>query len=85
MFLLAIQGATLLLLCLPPAARHVIDAAFDRQGHGKQLVSAHVLSLLLSFLLGGGGGGESKIMCALLPLDLSFLSNLNLLMEVITS
>lgn len=81
MFLLAIQGATLLLLCLPPAARHVIDAAFDRQGHGKQLVSAHVLSLLLSFL----GGEKRKIMCALLPLDLSFLSNLNLLMEVITS
>lgn len=82
MFLSAIQGATLLLLCLPPAARHVIDAAFDRQGHGKQLVSAHVLSLLLSFLVFGGG---RKIMCALLPLDLSFLSNLNLLMEVITS
>lgn len=55
MFLLAIQGATLLLLCLPPAARHVIDAAFDRQGHGKQLVSACVLSLLLSL-----GGGEKE-------------------------
>lgn len=68
MFLLAIQGATLLLLCLPPAARHVIDAAFDRQGHGKQLVSAHVLSLLLSFLLGGGGGwGKQNHVCFTSP------------------
>ncbi|KAH9763935.1 ARM repeat superfamily protein [Citrus sinensis] len=40
----SIQGATLLLLCLPPAARHVIDAAFDRQGHGKQLAALHGLA-----------------------------------------
>lgn len=37
-----IQGATLLLSGSSPAARHVINAAFERQGptgHGKQLVS----------------------------------------------
>lgn len=40
--ILAVPGATLLLAGSSPAARHVIDAAFDRQGpqgHGKQLVS----------------------------------------------
>ena len=45
---LAIHGAELLLLSSPPAARHVIDAAFDRQGRGRQLVSTSdpvVLSL----------------------------------------
>ncbi|KAJ0046866.1 hypothetical protein Pint_04629 [Pistacia integerrima] len=36
----SIQGATSLLLSVPPAARHVIDAAFDKQGGSKQLVSA---------------------------------------------
>ena len=38
----------MLLLSSPPAARHVIDAAFDRQGRGRQLVSTSdpvVLSL----------------------------------------
>ncbi|RVW79349.1 hypothetical protein CK203_040851 [Vitis vinifera] len=34
----SIHGAELLLLSSPPAARHVIDAAFDRQGRGRQLV-----------------------------------------------
>lgn len=29
----------------PPTARHVVDAAFDRQQHGKQLVR-HLVSLL---------------------------------------
>ncbi|XP_034212363.1 uncharacterized protein LOC117624937 isoform X3 [Prunus dulcis] len=33
----SIQGAQFLLSSSPPAARHVIYAAFDRQGHGKQL------------------------------------------------
>lgn len=37
--ILAIQGAQFLLSSSPPAARHVIYAAFDRQGRGKQLVS----------------------------------------------
>lgn len=40
--MLAIKGATLLLSGSSAAARHVIDAAFDRQGpqgHGRQLVS----------------------------------------------
>ncbi|KAJ4726360.1 ARM repeat superfamily protein [Melia azedarach] len=40
----SIQGASLLLLSLPPAARHVIDAAFNRQGRGKQLAALHVLA-----------------------------------------
>ncbi|THF95055.1 hypothetical protein TEA_029656 [Camellia sinensis var. sinensis] len=43
MSLLAIQGATLLLSNSPPAARHVVDAAFDRHGHGKQLAALHAL------------------------------------------
>ncbi|KAK7313087.1 hypothetical protein VNO77_37479 [Canavalia gladiata] len=41
-----IQGATLLLSGSSPAARHVIDAAFDRQGqqgHGRQLAALHAL------------------------------------------
>jgi hypothetical protein len=42
--LVVIQGAVLLLSSSPPAARHVIDAAFDRQGHGKQLVSMQIPS-----------------------------------------
>jgi len=40
--IIATLGATLLLSGSSPAARHVIDAAFERQGpqgHGKQLVS----------------------------------------------
>ncbi|XP_073297150.1 uncharacterized protein [Primulina huaijiensis] len=37
------HGATLLLLTSPPAARHVVDAAFDRQHHGKQLAALHAL------------------------------------------
>ncbi|KAK1584700.1 hypothetical protein Q3G72_035400 [Acer saccharum] len=40
----SIQGATLLLLSVPPAARYVIDAAFDRQGRGKQLAALHALA-----------------------------------------
>lgn len=38
--LLVVRGAALLLSFSPPAARHVIHAAFDRQARGKQLVSA---------------------------------------------
>lgn len=34
----AFQGATLLLSTSPPAARHVVSAAFDQQRHSKQLV-----------------------------------------------
>jgi len=40
--IIATQGATYLLSGSSPAARHVINAAFERQGpqgHGKQLVS----------------------------------------------
>ena len=44
--LLANQGATLLLTISPPAARHVIDAAFDKHARGKQLVSASDHSIL---------------------------------------
>lgn len=45
------QGAALLLLSSPPAARHVIDAAFDRQAHGKQLAALHAF---------GNISGESR-------------------------
>lgn len=48
--LLAMQGAQLLLLSSPPAARHVIYAAFERQGRGKQLVSTLSLFLISLFL-----------------------------------
>ena len=50
--ILATQGATLLLSGSPPAASHVIDAAFGRQGpqgHGRQLVSAQPNYYTLSF------------------------------------
>ncbi|KAL5804601.1 hypothetical protein ACOSQ3_031401 [Xanthoceras sorbifolium] len=40
----SIRGATLLLASVPPAARHVIDATFDRQGRGKQLAALHALA-----------------------------------------
>lgn len=43
---LSIRGAKLLLSGSSPAARHVIDAAFDRQGperHGRQLAALHAL------------------------------------------
>ncbi|KAJ8765235.1 hypothetical protein K2173_011915 [Erythroxylum novogranatense] len=36
-------GATLLLSASPPAARHVVDAAFERQFHGRQLAALHSL------------------------------------------
>lgn len=36
----ASKGAALLLSGAQPAGRHVIYAAFDRQQHGKQLVSS---------------------------------------------
>jgi hypothetical protein len=53
--LLAIQGAALLLSSSPPAARHVIHSAFDRPGHGKQLVNmqflSHDLCICASFFL----------------------------------
>ncbi|KAE8692272.1 26S proteasome non-ATPase regulatory subunit 5-like isoform X2 [Hibiscus syriacus] len=38
----SIQGA-LLLLSFPPAARHIVHAAFDGQGGGKQLAALHAL------------------------------------------
>ncbi|KAK4387095.1 hypothetical protein Sango_2580100, partial [Sesamum angolense] len=40
---LAFQGATLVLSTSPPIARHVVNAAFDRQQHGKQLAALHSL------------------------------------------
>ncbi|KAB2615932.1 hypothetical protein D8674_022520 [Pyrus ussuriensis x Pyrus communis] len=39
----SIQGAQFLLSSSPPAARHVIYAAFDRHGRGKQLAALHAL------------------------------------------
>ncbi|KAK3035007.1 hypothetical protein RJ639_033385 [Escallonia herrerae] len=39
----SIQGATLLLLNAPPAARRVVHAAFNWQGRGKQLAALHAL------------------------------------------
>ncbi|RDY05817.1 hypothetical protein CR513_10289, partial [Mucuna pruriens] len=39
----SIQGAKLLLSGSSPAARHVIDAAFDGQGDGRQLAALHAL------------------------------------------
>ncbi|KAB1216575.1 26S proteasome non-ATPase regulatory subunit 5 [Morella rubra] len=38
------QGAALLFSSSLPVVRHVIDAAFDRQGHGKQLSALHALA-----------------------------------------
>ncbi|KAL1563737.1 hypothetical protein AAHA92_06166 [Salvia divinorum] len=38
------QGATIILSNTPPTARHVVDAAFDRQQHGKQLAALHSLA-----------------------------------------
>lgn len=35
----------MILSTTPPIARHVVDAAFDRQQHGKQLVSAPPVTL----------------------------------------
>ncbi|OMO53490.1 Armadillo-like helical [Corchorus olitorius] len=40
----SIQGAVLLLSSFPPAARHIIYAAFDLQGRGKQLAALHALA-----------------------------------------
>ncbi|CAI0439918.1 unnamed protein product, partial [Linum tenue] len=37
----SVPGATLILTLSPPPARHVIDAAFNRQVHGKQLAGLH--------------------------------------------
>ncbi|GLU18126.1 hypothetical protein SLE2022_344430 [Rubroshorea leprosula] len=39
----SIQGAELLLSGFLPVVRHVVHAAFDRQGHGKQLAALHAL------------------------------------------
>ncbi|KAK6132802.1 hypothetical protein DH2020_033445 [Rehmannia glutinosa] len=46
------QGATILLATTPPTSRHVVDAAFDRQQHGKQLAALHSL---------GNIAGETRI------------------------
>ncbi|XP_044493574.1 uncharacterized protein LOC123216940 isoform X2 [Mangifera indica] len=40
----SIQGAASLLLSVPSAVRHVIDAAFDKQGCSKQLAALHALA-----------------------------------------
>ncbi|KAK4576873.1 hypothetical protein RGQ29_027423 [Quercus rubra] len=53
----SIEGAVLLLSSSPPAARHVIDAAFDRQGHGKQLSALHALGNIA-----GDSRPENKIL-----------------------
>jgi|APAra0007618407_1042631.scaffolds.fasta_scaffold03771_5 hypothetical protein len=41
--ILATKGADLVLSTSPPAARHVVASAFDRNAHGKQLVSVFLL------------------------------------------
>lgn len=46
-YFLAMTGANLVLSTSPPAARHVVASAFDRNAHGKQLVS--VLLLLINW------------------------------------
>lgn len=43
---LSTQGAELLLSSTSPAARHVVYAAFDRQGRGRQLAALHALGNL---------------------------------------
>ncbi|WCJ32204.1 ARM repeat superfamily protein [Euphorbia peplus] len=48
---LSVAGANLVLLSSPPAARHVIEAAFDRHSRGKQLAALHSL---------GNISGESR-------------------------
>ncbi|XP_065862023.1 uncharacterized protein [Euphorbia lathyris] len=48
---LSAPGASLVLLSSPPAARHVIEAAFDRHSRGKQLAALHSL---------GNISGESR-------------------------
>ncbi|GMI63633.1 hypothetical protein like AT3G15180 [Hibiscus trionum] len=57
----SIQGAVLLLTSFPPAARHIVHAAFDRQGGGKQLAALHALGNIVgenrpedSIILNGG-------------------------------
>lgn len=40
---LSMHGAEVLLLSSPPAARHVVDAAFNQHGRGKQLAALHAL------------------------------------------
>ncbi|KAL8532835.1 hypothetical protein ACS0TY_009153 [Phlomoides rotata] len=37
------QGAIMILSTSPPIARYVVDAAFDRQQHGKQMAALHSL------------------------------------------
>ncbi|KAI3466091.1 hypothetical protein Pfo_022754 [Paulownia fortunei] len=46
------QGATTVLSTTPPIARHVVNAAFDRQQHGKQLAALHSL---------GNIAGETRV------------------------
>lgn len=41
---LATKGANLVLSTTPPAARHVVASAFDRNALGKQLVSVFFFS-----------------------------------------
>ncbi|KAM7503976.1 hypothetical protein LguiB_002880 [Lonicera macranthoides] len=40
----SIQGAALVLIDSPPAARHVVNAAFDWHGRGKQLAALHAFA-----------------------------------------
>ncbi|XP_051115411.1 uncharacterized protein LOC127240655 [Andrographis paniculata] len=40
---LTFQGARMVLSTSPPTGRHVVNAAFDRQQHGKQLAALHSL------------------------------------------
>uniref|UniRef100_A0A1J3CJT5 26S proteasome non-ATPase regulatory subunit 5 n=1 Tax=Noccaea caerulescens TaxID=107243 RepID=A0A1J3CJT5_NOCCA len=40
------KGANLVLSATPPAARHVVAYAFDRNAHGKQLAALHALAYI---------------------------------------
>ncbi|KAL0743587.1 hypothetical protein Bca4012_085100 [Brassica carinata] len=40
------KGANLVLSTTPPAARHVVASAFDRNAHGKQLAALHALAYI---------------------------------------
>ncbi|ESQ48457.1 hypothetical protein EUTSA_v10020515mg [Eutrema salsugineum] len=40
------KGASLVLANSPPAARHVVSSAFDRNAHGRQLAALHALAYI---------------------------------------
>lgn len=44
---LAAKGAALLLSGPSPAAKYLVNAAFDKQGRGRQLVSTYVSDVIV--------------------------------------